>query len=251
MALLHQHQGPVWVSVDSTSIARPEAETSPKRGIISLTNLPHANKPVRVGWQFSTVMLLPSTASSWGAILSQRRLSRTQTAVAVTIAQLETLVPLLPTSTRLLADRWNPTGPFVMACKRLSLDVLLLLKRYRQASAPAAGKRGDPRKDGDLFQGSQPQTWGEPNASWEGSDHRDKLIYVQAWQHLHFRQARDVELTVYRVLRMGTKGTRRDPRESWFVWRGSQMLPLEEVVNCSRRRFSHEHTYRFLKQDLL
>lgn len=27
-ALLAQHQGPVWLSVDSTSIARPEAETS-------------------------------------------------------------------------------------------------------------------------------------------------------------------------------------------------------------------------------
>jgi hypothetical protein len=26
---------------------------------------------------------------------------------------------------------------------------------------------------------------------------------------------------------------------------------LEEVVSCYKRRFSHEHTYRFLKQDLL
>ena len=41
-ALLEQHHGPVWVSVDSTSIARPEAETSPERGIIYLPNLPHA-----------------------------------------------------------------------------------------------------------------------------------------------------------------------------------------------------------------
>jgi hypothetical protein len=45
-ALLAQHQGPVWVSVDRTSIARPEAETSPDRGIISLPNLPHAKRKV-------------------------------------------------------------------------------------------------------------------------------------------------------------------------------------------------------------
>jgi hypothetical protein len=57
------------VSVDSTSIARPEAETSPDRGIIYLPNLPHAKRPVSVGWQFSTVMLLPHSPSSWGAIL--------------------------------------------------------------------------------------------------------------------------------------------------------------------------------------
>src|SRR5690348_2453093 len=28
-ALLREHQGPVWISIDATSIARPEAETSP------------------------------------------------------------------------------------------------------------------------------------------------------------------------------------------------------------------------------
>lgn len=254
-ALLQERPGPVWVSVDSTSIARPEAETSPDRGIIYLPNLPHAKRPVSVGWQFSTIMLLPTTPSSWGAILSQRRIPGTETAISVAMEQLEELLPLLPACRRLLADRWYPTGPFVVACQRLSLDALLRLKRnrklYRQAPPPEAGKRGAPRKDGDVFQGTQPDTWGEPDASWEGRDHRDKPIRVQAWQHLHFRQAREVELTVYRVLRMGAKETRRDPRESWFIWRGQDPLPLEDLVDCYQRRFSHEHTYRFLKQDLL
>jgi hypothetical protein len=116
---------------------------------------------------------------------------------------------------------------------------------------PCAGETRSPRKDGDQFQGSRPETWGEPDASWQGTDQRGKPIQVQAWQHLHFRQAREVEVTVYRVLRTGAKGTRRDPQESWFVWIGVVPLPLEEVVSCYQRRFSHEHTYRFLKQDLL
>jgi hypothetical protein len=254
-ALLEQHHGPVWVSVDSTSIARPEAETSPDRGIIYLPNLPHAKRPVSVGWQFSTVMLLPETRSSWGAILSQRRITSAETAVAVAIGQLESLVSLLPVRTRVLADRWYATGPFVLACKRLSFEALVRLKRnrklYRPAPPPVAGKRGAPRKDGELFQGSKPETWGEPDASWQGSDHRGHPIQVQAWQHLHFRQAREVQVTVYRVLREGAKGTKRDPRESWVLWIGAQPLPPEEVVHCYQRRFSHEHTYRFLKQDLL
>jgi hypothetical protein len=248
-ALLREQQGPVWVSVDSTSIARPEAETSPDRGIIYVPNLPHAKRPVSVGWQVSTVMLLPATRSSWGAILAQRRIQSEETAVAVAIDQLESLRRLLPAGTRILADRWYATGPFVAASPRLQMPALLRLKRnrklYRQAPPPVAGKRGAPRKDGDLFQGSRPETWGEPTATWQGRDEQGRPVTVQAWLHVHFRQAREVELTVYRVLREGAKGTRRDPRESWFVWVEGEPLPLEEVVACYQRRFSHEHTYRF------
>jgi hypothetical protein len=122
-ALLGQHQGPVWVSVDSSSIPRPEAETSPDRGMIYLPNLPHAKKPVSVGWQFSTVMLLPETSSSWGAILAQGRITSSQTAVGVAIRQLESLIPLLPAEVRLLADRWYATGPFLSACQRLHVGL--------------------------------------------------------------------------------------------------------------------------------
>ena len=187
-ALLEQHEGPVWVSIDSTSIPRPEAETSPDRGMIYLPNLPHASKPVSVGWQFSTVMLLPDHPSSWGAVLSQRRIKSTETAVSVAVQQLESLCPLLPESARLLADRWYVTGPFVSACQRLHLGALMRLKRNRKLYRPTpprqASKRGTPRKDGDLFQGSRPETWGEPDASWSGSDWRGKPLTVQAWRQL-------------------------------------------------------------------
>lgn len=254
-ALLEEHDGPVWISIDSTAIARPEAETSPDRGMIYVPNLPHATKPVSVGWQFSTVMLLPNQPSSWGAILSQRRIASDQTAVEVAIEQLEALRPLLPESARLLADRWYVTGPFVQACQRLQMPALLRLKRnrklYRVAPPHPPGKRGTPRKDGELFQGSRPETWGEPDASWSGTDWRGKPLLVQSWQRLHFRQAREVEVTVFRVLREGASDSKRDPRESWFVWMGEQELELSEVAKSYRRRFSHEHSYRFLKQDLL
>jgi hypothetical protein len=253
-ALLTSQEGPVWLSVDATSIARPEAETSPDRGMIYVCNLPHATKPVSVGWQFSTVMLLPESRSSWGAILSQRRIQSQQTAVAVAISQLEQLRPQLAGSVRILADRWYATGAFLLACQRMQVEVLLRLKRnrklYRGAPVPLKGKRGAPRKDGTLFQGSHPETWGEPEQEWRGTDEAGKPIVVQVWHRLHFRQAREVEVSVYRVLREGARETKRDPRESWFCWMGKAPLPLEEVAATYRHRFSHEHTYRFLKQDL-
>ncbi len=253
-ALLKSHEGPVWMSVDATSIPRPEAETSPDRGMIYVCNLPHASKPVSVGWQFSTVMLLPERRSSWGAILSQRRISTELSAVSVAIAQVEQLRPLLPAQVRILADRWYATGAFLLACQRMQVEVLLRLKRnrklYRPAPVPMQGKRGAPRKDGPLFQGSHPETWGEPDGEWKGTDEAGKPMVVQAWHHLHFRQARGVEVSIYRVLREGARGTKRDPRESWFCWMGKAPLPLEEVTATYGHRFSHEHTYRFLKQDL-
>jgi hypothetical protein len=253
-ALLAEHQGPVWISVDSTNIARPEAETSPDRGMIYVANMPHAKKPVSVGWQFSTVMLLPETASSWGSLLNQRRISSQETAIAIAIEQVEQLRSLLPLDTRLLADRWYVTGPFLSACQRLHLGALIRLKRnrklYRTAPPRQAGRKGAPRKDGALFQGNRQETWGEPDASWRGTDWRDRPLQVQAWHQLHVRQAREVNVTVFRVLREQATGSKRDPRESWFVWSGEEMLELWEVANTYRRRFSHEHTYRFLKQDL-
>lgn len=255
-ALLEQQEGLVWMSVDSTSIPRPEAETSPERGMIYLPNLPHAKKPVSVGWQFSTVMLLPDQPSSWGAILSQCRITSGETAISVAISQLESLCPLLASGqAALLADRWYVTGPFVSACQRLQIPALMRLKRNRKLYRPAPprlpGTRGTPRKDGELFQGSRQETWSEPDESWSGADWRGNPICVQAWHHLHFRQAREVEVTVFRVLRERATNSKRDPRESWFVWVGEPSLPLAEVAAIYRRRFSHEHTYRFLKQDLL
>lgn len=140
--------------------------------MIYVPNLPHATKPVSVGWQFSTVMLLSEQPNSWGALLSRRRISSTETAVEVAVQQVKALRPLLPASARLLADRWYVTGPFLQACQRLQMPVLMRLKRNRKLYRPVpphlSGKRGTPRKDGNLFQGSRPETWGEPDASWNG-----------------------------------------------------------------------------------
>ncbi|WP_201364099.1 transposase [Dictyobacter formicarum] len=72
---------PVWISVDSSNIARSEAHTSAHRGIIYVSNLPRCRKPINVGWQFSTVMLLPEEPSSWVGILDQQRIASHHTAV--------------------------------------------------------------------------------------------------------------------------------------------------------------------------
>jgi Transposase DDE domain len=245
---------PIWVGLDSSSMQRLEAESSRDRGMIYVPNMPHATKPVSVGWQFSTVMLLPEDPSSWVGILDQRRIESSQTAIEVGIDQLRTLLPLIARAVIVLADRWYAGARFVQACQELGCAALTRLKRNRKlyrAAPPRTGKRGAPCKHGPLFQGTRPETYGPADAQWEGTDEQGKRVWVASWKGLHFQQAPQAEVTVIRVQREAARDTKRDPRESWFIWTGKEELPLPQVRPWYRKRFSQEHGYRFLKQDLL
>ncbi len=50
---------------------------------------------------------------------------------------------------------------------------------------------------------------------------------------------------------MGKVGKARDPKISWFVWQGERCAPLAQISPTYRLRYSHEHGYRFDKQELL
>lgn len=245
---------PIWVGLDSSGMERLEAASSPDRGMIYLPNLPHATTPVSVGWQFSTVMLLPEQPSSWVGILEQRRIGTEQTAIEVGIEQLRAVLPLFKRSVIVLADRWYAVARFVQACRELGCAALIRLKRNRKlyrAAPPRTGNRGAPCKHGPLFQGTRPETQGPADAQWEGTDEQGKRVVVSCWKGLHFREAPLVEVWAIRVQREAARNTKRDPRESWFIWTGNEELPLEQVRPWYRKRFSQEHGYRFLKQDLL
>lgn len=106
---------------------------------------------------------------------------------------------------------------------------------------------------GRYAQGKRPDTQEGVEAVWSGADELGHQLSVSRWSGLHFRQARDIEVSVLRVERMGARDTKRDPRESWYVILDGQAprLPLHQIATSYKRRFSQEHGYRFLKQDLL
>src|SRR6266478_7400306 len=154
---------PIWLGLDSSSMQRLEAASSRDRGMIYVPNMPHASKPVSVGWQFSTLMLLPEQPSSWVGILEQRRISSERTAIEVGIDQLRTVLPLIGRAVIVLADRWYAGLRFVQACRELGCAGLIRLKRNRKlyrAAPPRTGKRGTPCKHGPRFQGTRPETYG-------------------------------------------------------------------------------------------
>jgi hypothetical protein len=240
---------PIWLGIDSSSMQRLEAASSQDRGMIYVPNMPHATKPVSVGWQFSTLMLLPEQPSSWVGILEQRRISREHTAIEVGIEQLRAVLPRIGRAVILPSRRWYAVAPFVRACRQLGAQALIRLKRnrklYRAAPPRKEKQRGAPRKHGPLFQGTRPETYGPADAEWEGVDEHGKRVVVSCWQGLHFREAPDAEVSVIRVLREAARASKRDPRESWFLWTGQEDIPLEQVRTYYRKRFSQEHGYRF------
>ena len=86
---------------------------------------------------------------------------------------------------------------------------------------------------------------------WEGQDEKGHRVLVEAWEHLHLKQAREIAGMVIRVTRFGAAESQRDPRVSWFLWVGQAPAPLARVWSLYKRRYSQEHGYRFCKQALL
>jgi hypothetical protein len=249
----HAENELIWIAVDGSNLARPDAPTSADRTIIHLPNLPLVDKPISIGWTFSTVVLVPEQASSWTPILDQQRISSEQTAIEVALAQLQALKPLFgKRRVIILADRWYGTPEFLRACHELGYSVLIRLKSNRKLyRVPVRRyKRGAPPKDGPLFQGKRPETHGSADEVWSEEPAEGRPVHISRWNHLHFQQDRELDLSVIRVEREAAKGSKRDPRVSWFVML-DESVPLPHIEKQYRRRFSQEHGYRFLKQDLL
>lgn len=247
------------LAIDASGIARPQSKTSADRTALHVPNLPESQTPsITVGWQFSTVVVVPQQPSSWCYVLDSRRIPSSQTAGEVAIEQLREVVARLPEGVQalLLADRYYPSAAFLRATGPLPLDKLLRCKKNRvfyRAAPAATGKRGAPRKDGDRFACHDESTHGEPDERWEGSDASGHPLLVERWNHLHLKQAREVELSVVRLTRLGvdTQESKRKPRVSWFIEQGPRPLGVSEVRPSYQCRYGIEHSYRFEKQQLL
>ena len=177
-----------------------------------------------------------------------------QTACQVAAAQLEQIVPLLDPTDLLTADRYYGSAIFVKLTAKIRLDKLLRIKSnavfYRPAPPPT-GQRGAPRKDGARFKCNDLTTQGEADEGWAGVDEVGQPQYVERWNGLHFRLARETSLSVMRVTRPNASDKQRERRVSWFIFVGRSPLALTEVSPCYWVRYSQEHAYRFDKQALL
>lgn len=244
----------LWLGIDASSIARPEAVTSKDRTAQYVHNLPECKKPITFGWQFSTVVALPHPPSSWTTILDQQRVASDTTAIQVALTQLARLVPHVPANTIVALDRGYDATWLWCQCSGLGVGILGRLKGNRcfyRVAPPPTGKKGAPRKDGEKLQPKDRTTHGAPDGTWSGNDEKDRPVEVTWWKQMHVKQARWLEITVLRVVRPHATNKERDPRISWFVWIGDPQADLASIALGYVLRFGQEHGYRFDKQGLL
>jgi hypothetical protein len=244
----------LWIGIDASKIARPDAVTSADRTAQHVHNLPECKKPITFGWQFSTVVALAEPVSSWTYILDQQRVSSQTTAIEVAEAQLRRLAPHLPKHAIVALDRGYDANWLWCRCSALDVGVLGRLKSnrclYRPAPAPS-GKRGCPRKDGAKLQPKDLATHGDPDGLWKGTDAKGRPVTVTCWKQMHIKEARWLEVTVLQVVRPHATNKERDPCVSWFVWIGDQEADVFQIALGYVLRFGQEHGYRFDKQALM
>lgn len=242
------------LGLDTSPIFRPEAHTAPDRTLVYDADLPTGTTPVRPGWAFSTLAVLPDPTSSWTYVLDSQRVPSRTTATSLGTQQLAAVLPLLPERPVLVADAHYSTVPWVEATATLPCDQLVRAKADRvlyRPAPPRTGKPGAPKKDGPRFKGSDPTTHGRADADWSGTDERGRPVRVACWADLHLKACREVPITVVRITRPAAPNTKREPRETWFWWLGGPRPPLDTLPPLYARRFGLEHGYRFDKQDLL
>ncbi|MBA2287077.1 MAG: transposase [Ktedonobacteraceae bacterium] len=248
----------VFLGVDTSNLYRPEAETAEDRTLVPMANVPTNTHVASPGWVMSHVVLLPTHAGQGTFVLDTARVSSRERATEVAARQLRAVVALLVARgvhPIIVGDRWYACAPFLARLVDVEACSLLRVKSnrvfYRPAPARLPGQVGASRKDGDRFQCKDESSHGEPDETWEGRDATGARIEVRCWNHLHLRTARWVEVSVIQIIRHGASGKARDPKISWFVWKGDRSAPLAAISPTYRLRYSHEHGYRFDKQELL
>lgn len=243
------------LGLDATGVARPESPTAQDRTYLYVHNLPKGHAPATVGWSMSSLVVLPETPSSWMYVLDNQRIPSTTTAGQMGAGQLADVVPHLPEHPLLVADRHYGSAKFVQATATVNCDKLLRIPGnrvfYRPAPRRRKHQRGASKKDGAPFKCKDARTHRKPACTWQGTDGQGRQLEVAAWSGLHYKQCRDVTLSVIRVIRHGASNKKRDPRVSWFIWVGRKLIPLNQVWKTYRRRYGQEHGFRFDKQDLL
>ena len=241
---------------DASSILRTHSPTARDRTYVHESNLPEGTKPVRPGWQYSLLALLPDENTSWVYPVDNERIPSTSTQGEVMAQQLREARLRLAMRFLFLGDGYYGSLIFLLLTMGIDCDVLVRFSKNRvlYRDAPElTGKagRGHPTWHGAPFKLKDPKTHGTPDATFEGADEAGHRIEVRCWHNLHFKKAHTHHVSLYQVIRHGAKDTKRDPKSSWFLFWGQVAPEPCEVPVLYERRYHLEHGYRSAKQDLM
>ena len=276
--LPHPTQRPFWLlGVDVTSQPRRYAHTLADRAMVYEPGVVKSNKPVTIGHQYSSVVMLPEPeagiSSSWVIPLMTRRVHTHQDKEMVGAEQIDHLLkdPDLPFQQELcveVGDTSYSKPSYLHAHRRHSNLVTLTRVRsnrtfYQQPSGDES-TAGHPTWYGQAFSLKDEATWppADETATLTEVSRRGKQyrIEIQAWHNMLMRGKRKPKplpmhcypFTLVRIVRYDQAGKLACKRPLWLIVVGHrrEALTLLDIYQAYGQRFNLEHFFRFGKQKL-
>ena len=222
------------VGGDASSILRVPSQTARDRTSVHASNLPEGKKPVRPGWQFSELAVLPTQKSSWVYVLDNRRIESSSTQAQGMVAQLRQARAFLLCAFLFLGEGYYGSATFRAQTAEVDCAVWVRFVKNRvlyREPPPVTSKpgRGHPRWHGAPLKLKDPSTHAIADQQWEGVDAMGHKIEVRCWQNLHFAKARTHRLSLLQVVRHGAADTKRDPKVSRFLFWGQTLPDLADI----------------------
>jgi hypothetical protein len=247
--------GRILLAGDHTDWPRLSAPTLRDRKIVHAPTKIVGNRPITLGYDFSTLSWVPESAGSWALPLLFERISSAQTSHQQGADQLRRVVKIVQAQNIRVVSLWDSEygcAPFINATADIAADKLFRLRPNLclWGPPPPYAGRGRPACHGPAFKLREPLTWGQPASKLELLDPQLGRVQVCAWRSLHFRRAAQQPLVVLRIERMDAVHTARDPGVLWLGWHGAEPPPLATWWKDYLRRFAVDHWHRFAKQDL-
>ncbi|MEO6723922.1 MAG: NF041680 family putative transposase [Blastocatellia bacterium] len=242
---------------DHTAWRRVQARTLKDRSFVHQPTPIKGQKPISIGYRFSTLGVVPEASGSWFLPLLHERIESEATPSAKLAGQLKQVCPLLaeqmPERPLGLFDSEFGSAEFLNQTAGIDCDLLFRVKPNRKLRRAPGAYQGRGRRPvhGAVFRLSDTKTWHRPDEQWECEDEKLGPVKIKRWDNLHFEDAPQRPITLLRVERPSARGSRRDPRVVWLGYCGQQKLPAQDATwRQYLSRYVIEHWYRFIKQSL-
>jgi hypothetical protein len=237
---------------DHTAWPRPSAYTLADRTVEHQPTPIPGNRPITLGHGYGTLVWPPENKGSWALPLLHERICSQETPFEKGSQQLRAVQNQLEQRAISLWDAEYGCAPFLLATADIPTDKIIRLRPNLNLAGPPGPYKGRGRHPlhGNKFKFKDPQTWKEPERSFEMQDPDLGKIQVKIWKDLHFRKAATCPFIVARLERLESKGTRRLPKVMWIAWIGEEPPEPDTWWQRYMRRYTVDHWYRFGKQRL-
>ncbi len=270
------------LGTDVTPQPRQFAHTLADRGMVYQPNTIKGNKPVTIGHQYSTTVLLPEAeegmSPSWVIPLMTSRVATDEDKELVGSRQIGTLLKdtKLPFGKRFCVDVGDTSysKPACLHANRHHPNLVTVARvrgtrvLYQQfVPDPDETKRsvGCPRSYGERFALQEPETWHSPDEQVTviEKSRRGKMyrVEIKAWHNMLMPGKRKPKrlpmhrypFTLVQVIRYDAKGKLASKRPMWLLAIGERRreLSAQDIYEAYGQRYDLEHFFRFGKQKML